>query len=850
MSNDKAKSDKNNNKDKVEKKLQEINYPKLTKLELTNIAKSYELKNISSLSKDELINKIKEYKNKQEKLPDYKKSPYSEYSKQQLNDLAKGYKIKNYSRLSKVDLIKAIDRYEEQNKNIEEKTDSIEEQSNEKKENNLGSLNMTSLVSMAKDLKIKGYSKLSKLKLIKSINELKDNLSNKVEEIKESLSDNISLISENLTETKTNLIDKAQEIKESLTENVTSISENITETKNNVVDKISEIKENLVESRENISDKISKTKDTINYIVSEMKDAFNKDPNEFDKVEEKEKIDKTNVDNLTNAETIEKIAQKTELTFVDRREANAIEEELRHKILLTPSKFGFGKTNEEYLLKDEENLELPKLYEEDKITLLPVDPTRMFTYWDISTETINKFIENNIRDFYLKVNDVTGILYNGSNANIYWMEKCNITAGDWYIYLNQGGRNYCVEIGYIYNGEFNIIARSNTITVALGKSSDIVLDTFVIATYPKLETRSKDINKELASDKYISREIKGRKSPYFELNDYTIAGNYNLRKMPQKMPIFNMIDEEIPQHFVEEYKIQNEKFIETEFKQEEIHYNPPEKLKSPPSPIINENFIEKKVNYNDDKFIVEIENKEEDYYKNKSFKSVSSELSNNQDIKQSQEYFYELPVKQLEQKITNPEPLKYIQKDIPQAVYSYFEAIPNFDKNKILIDSYYYQLPNEPQKAIRVYYEWIENETPYRKEFFWISDVFPEVHQNIYKISWGPTWVKEFVGGSEQIRYIGASERFLGSSDIYLGGSEYFIESSGRYLGASEYLFGDNEEYSGGSEKYIGASDNLGGSENFHNMDEIVNIFSNELIPKNFKVKTNEYKGIKDRYRL
>jgi hypothetical protein len=839
MSNDKAKFDKKNNKVSIEN-ISNSDYSKLTKQELTNIAKSYNLKNISALKKEQLIEKIKEYKEKQEeKIPNYKKSPHSEYSKQKLNELAKEYKIKNYSRMGKVDLIKAIDKHLELKSsdpkiNTEEKV----ETTNNTNDNNLESLNMTSLVGIAKDLKVKGYSKLSKLKLIKSIHEIKNSANDKLIDIKDSIVEKTNNISENIK-------DKVEEIKENASEGIEEISKNISKAKDKLIETVSEIKESLTKENK------SKTKENLK---KDKKTKTLKSEKEDVKKVEKEYLSPE----LNSAETIEKIAQKTELTFVDRREANSVEEELKHKILLTPSKFGFGKTNEEFLLKDEEKLELPELYEEDKITLLPVDPTKMFTYWDISTETINKFIINNIRDFYLKINDVTGIMYNGYNANLYWMEKCSIEVGDWYIYLNQGGRNFCVEIGYISQGEFNIIAKSNTIMVPAGKASEIISDTFVIANYPKLEARSRKIDKELASDRYITREIKQRTSPYYELNDYTIAGNYNLRKMPKKMPVFTLVDE-IPQHFVEEYKITNEKFVEPE-KIQEVQYSPPEKITiTTPPPIA---LTEVPTNNN---FLIPIENKELDYYKNNEYKEpefYEDEQIINEELVDDYSRGFITP---LNENISYSEPLKVIKKEIPQTIYSYFESIPNFNKDKILVDSFYYHVPGEPQKAIRVYYDWVENETPYRKEFFWVSDPLPQVHQNIYKVSWGPTWVKEFIGGSEQIKFIGASERFLGSSDIYLGGSEFFIESSGRYLGSSEYFLGSSDQFAGGSEQYIGSSDKysewdnefsgssenlIGGSENIHKSNEFINLFSDEFIPKNFKVRTQDYKGIKDRYKL
>lgn len=890
MSNDKAKSDKNNKSkaDYVENS-NNSDYSSLTKSELLNIGKSYNLKNISSLTKSDLIEKIREYQEKQEdKIPEYKKSPYSSYSKQQLSDLAKEYKIKNYSRMTKVELIKAIDKYINSKPDLKQDTiDSeqpIENNKVEEQENKLESLNMTALVSMAKDLKIKGYSKLSKLKLIKSISDLKTSVSEKVESIKENITETTSHLSESIDELKSTVTDKVSEIKGSIVDSTESLSKTASEVKNNLTEKVDSLKEgldslkeNIKEGAENLSTNIIKTKDAINYIASEMKDAFNQNPDEFNKnkkVTESEEVNNltdliesdkkdlntpnegsenslTETEKLeeltTNAETIEKIAQKTELTFTDRREANSVEEELKHKILLTPSKFGFGKTNEEYLLKDEESIELPELYEEDKIVLLPVDPTKMFVYWDISTTTINTLIQNNIKDFYLKVNNVTGIIYNGTNANSFTMEKCRIDLGNWYLYPNGGG-NFCVELGYIAFGNFNIITKSNTIMVPAGQPSSIIADTFVIAKYPKPEINIPSIDSNV-DDSKIDNEN------YYDLDNYKITKNL-VKKMTTKMPIFAF--DEIHQHFIDEYKIIGEKPA-TQLK-EKVHYSAPKKLETKlPAPIVK---IEENIQEN---LIIPIEikpiqNKNKEYYKDNNII---------QDTKSEEPIITSIGAIQTKETVSPSISFNEIKRNLPDTIYSYFESLPGFSSDKMLVGKYFYRLPGEPQKAMRVYYEWVENNIPYRKEFFWISDIFPEVHQNIYKVSWGPTWIKEFVGGSEQLRYIGASERFLGSSDIYLGGSEYFIESSGRFLGGSEEYIGGsdnftgNEEYIeffGPNEKYfdwndfLGSSDNLGGSETIQKMEQIESIFSNEFIDtslnKKLKIKANDYKGIKNRYRL
>ncbi len=232
------------------------------------------------------------------------------------------------------------------------------------------------------------------------------------------------------------------------------------------------------------------------------------------------------------------------------------------------------------------------------------------------------------------------------------------------------------------------------------------------------------------------------------------------------MPVFTL-EHQIPEHFVEEYNITGptDNFVE------ETEYNlPQEKLQiaEPPVNILAEPHSE------ETKPVIEPTVTDES-----TFSRITTER-------------------------------------IPETVINEFEFFPNFGDSSI-IDKFYYEIPGTGQKVVKVFYEWEEDNVPFRKEIYWVSDVIPDIHQNIYKVSWGPVWVKEFIGGSEYIRYLGASERFLGGSEMFMGGSEMFVGSSGKYLGGSEYYLGGSDRFMGGSETfYPGGSERFtGGSEVF-----------------------------------
>jgi hypothetical protein len=113
---------------------------------------------------------------------------------------------------------------------------------------------------------------------------------------------------------------------------------------------------------------------------------------------------------------------------------------------------------------------LPKNYGDTKVVILPRDPLWLYTYWETSAETIaglsRKLSENkyNSGQWVLRVYDVTGINFDGSNANRYFDIVINHDADNWYINVNETNRSWCVDLGLLTEqGEFILIARSNIV---------------------------------------------------------------------------------------------------------------------------------------------------------------------------------------------------------------------------------------------------------------------------------------------------------------------------------------------------------------------------------------------------
>jgi len=100
---------------------------------------------------------------------------------------------------------------------------------------------------------------------------------------------------------------------------------------------------------------------------------------------------------------------------------------------------------------------LPEEYGEDNITLMTVDPKRLFTYWEVREDTMAQHIGT----LAIRVYDATGIEFNGTNANSFFDIPIKDRIGSRYIDVNPE-REYISEVGFINPaGIFVAIARSN-----------------------------------------------------------------------------------------------------------------------------------------------------------------------------------------------------------------------------------------------------------------------------------------------------------------------------------------------------------------------------------------------------
>lgn len=115
---------------------------------------------------------------------------------------------------------------------------------------------------------------------------------------------------------------------------------------------------------------------------------------------------------------------------------------------------------------------LPVDYGDTKITILPRDPICIFAYWSISKQYFDKLKEKYGKDFIvssklvIRIYDITGISFDGNNANRYFDVFVTPNSSSWYVNVGEFNRSWCADLGYLTkDGKFILIARSNTVVM-------------------------------------------------------------------------------------------------------------------------------------------------------------------------------------------------------------------------------------------------------------------------------------------------------------------------------------------------------------------------------------------------
>ncbi len=123
----------------------------------------------------------------------------------------------------------------------------------------------------------------------------------------------------------------------------------------------------------------------------------------------------------------------------------------------------------------DETRDLPQGYGDTKIVAMVRDPYWLFVYWEINHDKRRELgmLGADTRRLVLRVWDVTGVSFNGFNANDHFDVDVNDITNNWYLQMPTPDKSWCIDLGVLgADGGFVLIARSNTVLTPRDTLSD------------------------------------------------------------------------------------------------------------------------------------------------------------------------------------------------------------------------------------------------------------------------------------------------------------------------------------------------------------------------------------------
>lgn len=123
--------------------------------------------------------------------------------------------------------------------------------------------------------------------------------------------------------------------------------------------------------------------------------------------------------------------------------------------------------------------QLPHRYGVDRLALMARDPHWLFAYWEITATKQENFNANYGPEAWasthpvLRVYDVTGVDFNGTNAKGFLDLHVGEHVDNWHIQVGEPDRSFCVDLGRMFqDGRFVTLLRSNIVTTPRASLSD------------------------------------------------------------------------------------------------------------------------------------------------------------------------------------------------------------------------------------------------------------------------------------------------------------------------------------------------------------------------------------------
>lgn len=134
------------------------------------------------------------------------------------------------------------------------------------------------------------------------------------------------------------------------------------------------------------------------------------------------------------------------------------------------SKFDVGVTETP---AEEEDYPIPEKYAEDKLVLLPRDPSWIFSYWEITSELIDR-VQKKLGNSFSHAKPTLRIHMLKNNKKSFFDIDVYLNAKNWYVNVPEPDVEYTAELGFKYGMTFHPVLRSNSVrTPAVAVSEKI-----------------------------------------------------------------------------------------------------------------------------------------------------------------------------------------------------------------------------------------------------------------------------------------------------------------------------------------------------------------------------------------
>lgn len=128
--------------------------------------------------------------------------------------------------------------------------------------------------------------------------------------------------------------------------------------------------------------------------------------------------------------------------------------------------------------------ELPRTYDQDRIMLMTRDPFVVHAYWEVAPARLEreKAWFGWGSKLSVRIYDITGVQFDGSNALAYVDQEVLESTGNWYFDLGRPSHSFCADLGLLSpEGRFLTLARSNYITTPRDGVSQVIDEEWMIA---------------------------------------------------------------------------------------------------------------------------------------------------------------------------------------------------------------------------------------------------------------------------------------------------------------------------------------------------------------------------------